>query len=90
MIKIIKVPKTKPIVIQSTLMELADLERFGIIDIIGIEIIKPTSSEWTSLVEAEVKLKKEASKELLNSSEIAMLFFTKLFNSIIKPQGGKK
>ncbi len=90
MIEIIKAPKTKPIVIQATLLEITDLEKNNIIDIISLKVIKPTSADWTATVEAEVKVKKEATKDLLVSSEIAMLFFTKLFNKVFKPQEGSK
>jgi hypothetical protein len=90
MIKVIKVIKTKPIVIQATLLEITDLEKNNIIDVIGIEVVTPTSSDWTCTVEAKVELKKEATKDLLVSSEIAMLFFTKLFNIVFKLKGDSK
>jgi hypothetical protein len=90
MIEIIKATKTKPIIIQATLLELTDLEKNNIIDVVSINLIKATSTEWMCTVEAEVIVKKQASKDLLVSSEITMLFFTKLFNAIFKPQGGSK
>lgn len=85
MIKIIKTPKAKPVIIQATLLELTDLEKHSIIDILSVKVVEPTSKEWTCTIEAEIEVKKQATKEMLNATEIAMLFFTKLANTIVKP-----
>jgi hypothetical protein len=90
MIEIIKTPKTKPMVIQATLLEVTDLEKNNIIDVVSINLIKATSTEWMCTIEAEIEVKKQATKDLLNSSEMAMLFFTKLANTLVKPKRSSK